>query len=88
MKTIDYIHLCKGDIDLVVYREILKSEQIKKQRKKNFINSLLWLLTLLVLTVLTSRDTFTVYSAFIPLVIFIIGKYYEELSKPIVVDCR
>ena len=87
MKAIDYIHLCIGDIDLVLYQEILKSEQIKKQRKKNFINSLLWLSTLLAITVFPSGDTFTVYSAFIPLVIFIIGKYYEELSKPIVVDC-
>lgn len=87
MKAIDYIYLCIGDIDLVVYREILEAGRIKKQRKKNFIISLLWLLTLLAITVLTSGDTFTVYSAFIPLVIFIIGKYYEELSKPIVVDC-
>lgn len=88
MKAIDYIYLCIDDTDLVVYREILEAGRIKKQRKKNFIISLLWLLTLLAITVLTSGDTFTVYSASIPLVIFIIGKYYEELSKPIVVDCR
>lgn len=88
MKAIDYIHANIGDISLSLYQEILKTDRIKKQRKKNFIDSLCWLFAILIVHCFTGGSMVNVSGIFLSVVLCFVGLYYEKLSDPVVVDCR